>query len=132
MGSEISYLFYITIECPECFNEIDLKINGWEYPISALNYSDFEIFGSTYLQKPSVSVEFEYYFDDEIVEEELPKVIQILFELKNNPLYVYQLSPREFEEVVAELFKAKGYEVKLTPATRDGGRDIIVKHESYG
>ncbi|MBY6035064.1 hypothetical protein KUV80_00260 [Fictibacillus nanhaiensis] len=80
MGSEISYLFYATIKCPECFNEIDLKINSWEYPIGALNYSDFEISGGTYLQKPSVSVDFEYYFDYEIVEEELPKVIQILFE----------------------------------------------------
>ncbi|MBY6035065.1 restriction endonuclease [Fictibacillus nanhaiensis] len=40
--------------------------------------------------------------------------------------------PREFEEVVAEFFKAKGYDVKLTPATRDGSRDIIVKHEVMG
>jgi restriction system protein len=34
------------------------------------------------------------------------------------------LTPRKFEELVAELFRAKGYEVELTPATRDGGFDM--------
>lgn len=34
------------------------------------------------------------------------------------------LHPRAFEELVAELFKDKGYDVEVTPQTRDGGFDI--------
>ena len=39
---------------------------------------------------------------------------------------LYEISPRVFEEVVAEIFRRKGYDVTLTPATRDGGKDIYV------
>jgi restriction system protein len=35
------------------------------------------------------------------------------------------LSPRRFEELIAEILKEMGFEVKLTPATRDGGRDVF-------
>ncbi|MGQ3481758.1 restriction endonuclease [Paenibacillus sp. TY11] len=132
MGLEIEYLFFTTIECTTCTNEINISISGWEYPIGAFNYSDYNIYGGTYLQAPSLSAGFIYDIDDEIVEEELPKVNQIILEIKNNPQYVYEISPREFEEVVAELFRSKGYEALLTPATRDGGRDIIVKHFVMG
>ena len=34
------------------------------------------------------------------------------------------LAPRQFEELIAELFKDKGYDVEVTPRTRDGGLDI--------
>ena len=43
------------------------------------------------------------------------------------------LNPRQFEELVAELFRAKGYTVELTPRTRDGGLDIIaIKKDDVG
>jgi len=42
----------------------------------------------------------------------------------NNPLLL-QLSPREFEELIAELLRYQGYEVQLTKQTRDGGYDMI-------
>lgn len=45
--------------------------------------------------------------------------------LARNPQKMHDLSPRKFEELVAELFRDKGYTVELTPASRDGGRDII-------
>lgn len=38
---------------------------------------------------------------------------------------MYNLSPREFEELVAELFSKQGFDVELTSETRDGGCDII-------
>jgi HJR/Mrr/RecB family endonuclease len=43
-----------------------------------------------------------------------------------NPRYIHELSPRKFEELVAELLSDMGYEVRLTPQTRDGGRDVLV------
>ena len=45
--------------------------------------------------------------------------------LKNNPEKLYDLAPRKFEELVASILKDLGFDVELTKATRDGGRDII-------
>jgi len=40
-----------------------------------------------------------------------------------------QMGSREFEQLVAEIWKRFGYEVELTKATRDGGYDVIaVRH----
>ncbi|MEY8757925.1 restriction endonuclease [Peribacillus frigoritolerans] len=44
--------------------------------------------------------------------------------LSRSPELMYTLDPRKFEELVAELFKRKGYDVSLTQRTRDGGKDI--------
>jgi Restriction endonuclease len=46
--------------------------------------------------------------------------------LKNNYSDIYQLSPRKFEELVADVFKNSGYTVELTPQTKDGGVDIFI------
>lgn len=35
------------------------------------------------------------------------------------------LTPRELEEVLAELLRREGFEAILTPQTRDGGRDVV-------
>lgn len=50
----------------------------------------------------------------------------MLNELNKNPTDLYKLSSRRFEELVAEILMRKGYDVELTPATRDGGKDIYV------
>lgn len=42
-----------------------------------------------------------------------------------DPEIIYKISPRQFEELVAELFEKQGYIVKLTAETRDGGIDIL-------
>ena len=44
---------------------------------------------------------------------------------KRMPSLLFSLSPRQFEEFVAELFSEFGYTVELTAQTRDGGRDVI-------
>lgn len=50
----------------------------------------------------------------------------LLERVRAQPLDLYQLTPRQFEETVAEAFAERGYEVTLTPATRDGGSDLYV------
>jgi HJR/Mrr/RecB family endonuclease len=40
------------------------------------------------------------------------------------------LSPRQFEELIAEIWDRFGFEVELTAQTRDGGRDIIAVKKS--
>ncbi|WP_217558082.1 restriction endonuclease [Paenibacillus sp. GbtcB18] len=37
----------------------------------------------------------------------------------------YSLTPREFEQAIANLYKKLGYDVQLTPYVNDGGKDII-------
>lgn len=50
---------------------------------------------------------------------------QIKQYFKKHPEKLHELSPRKFEELVASLLKDIGFDVELTQATRDGGRDII-------
>lgn len=49
-----------------------------------------------------------------------------LTQLSKNPYLFYQLSSYDFERVIAKLFEKKGFSVKLTPQTRDGGKDIFI------
>jgi len=42
-----------------------------------------------------------------------------------HPEKLYDLSPRKFEELIASIMGDFGFDVELTPASRDGGRDII-------
>lgn len=49
----------------------------------------------------------------------------LLAAVAKSPTMLYEISPRQFEEIVAELFRKEGFEVELTQATRDGGVDII-------
>ena len=42
-----------------------------------------------------------------------------------NPKHLRSMKPRDFEELIAELFDGFGFDVELTQPTRDGGRDII-------
>ncbi len=50
---------------------------------------------------------------------------RIIKELKKRPDDLYNLSPRQFEEVIADLLQDMDYEVTLTQQTRDGGKDIL-------
>lgn len=49
---------------------------------------------------------------------------ELLARLKNNPEILRELSPRQFEELIADLLYRQGYKVDLTPSTRDGGLDM--------
>lgn len=52
---------------------------------------------------------------------------------KKHPEKLYEINPRKFEELIASIFKDFGFDVELTKATRDGGRDIIanIKNSVY-
>lgn len=45
--------------------------------------------------------------------------------LKKEPKDVLKLSPRKYEELIADLLRDMGHEVTLTQTTRDGGADIL-------
>lgn len=53
--------------------------------------------------------------------------IRLVLNLQAQRLLIEDISWREFEELVAELLRADGYQVHLTKKTRDGGVDIIAE-----
>jgi restriction endonuclease Mrr len=50
--------------------------------------------------------------------------------LAKKPDLLYKIDPRRFEELVADLLRDMGFDVQLTPQTRDGGRDILAIYRS--
>lgn len=50
-------------------------------------------------------------------------------QLRQRPELVYEISPRQFEIVVADVFRKQGFDVELTQTSRDGGVDIYVRRE---
>ena len=50
--------------------------------------------------------------------------------LAAKPEALYSISPRTFEELIAELLRREGMKTVLTPPTRDGGRDVLVMSSS--
>lgn len=58
---------------------------------------------------------------------------QLISDICKRPELVYQLTPREFEFFVADLLARDGFKVMVTPATRDGGKDIYAaKKDAIG
>lgn len=56
---------------------------------------------------------------------EVPKAQQLIRSIYNDHQQLYQLHPRDFEEMIAELMRKQGWDVKLTKQTRDQGVDIV-------
>ncbi len=58
-----------------------------------------------------------------------PRIItateDLIKKLKSRPEDIYTISPRRFEELLAELLSDMGLDVVLTPQTRDKGRDLL-------
>jgi HJR/Mrr/RecB family endonuclease len=58
---------------------------------------------------------------------------KIISSLQKQPQQIYQVSPLQFEEILAELLLDMGYDIELTSQTRDGGMDILAyKHTPMG
>lgn len=59
--------------------------------------------------------------------------LEVLAYFGRHPELLYSLPPRKFEELVAAVFRNNGFEVELTPETRDGGVDIVaVQKNGFG
>ena len=129
MGDEVEYDFVGECCCDECGNHMQYVIRAYEYPVGALNYDDYESKGCSFVQAPSIEVNyfgFDYeYYDEEEINVEVNRTCINIFKVLQDTEEMYNLSPREFEELVAELFSKQGFDVELTPETRDGGCDII-------
>lgn len=56
----------------------------------------------------------------------------LLAEITRQPDTLFNVSPRQFEELVAEIFSQNGFSVELMQQTRDGGKDIIAVSNNMG
>ena len=73
------------------------------------------------LKNAEIEYEFDdYYYDAAFDEYEKAEAI-----LEYNRNRIKNMSHREFEFFVADIFEKLGFSVKITKATRDGGKDII-------
>lgn len=121
MGTEVQHIFYGEKDC-RCGNRLSYTITAVEYPEGAYNFHTCESSGCTYIDKPSVEMEYN-----------LPeKVLSIYEEILLNPEYVYNLEPCEFEEFVANVFRGIGFNAEVTQKTHDGGKDIVATFEMGG
>ena len=96
------------------------------------------------LIKPKLIYQNQLLIDEanpKIILPETPKIItdvkvigsSLIEKVSRNPELMRSITPREFEEFVADLFCKKGYNVTLTPQTRDGGKDFyIVEDKGFG
>jgi len=70
-----------------------------------------------------------YYENSDESELSKPLILDINKELlkyiAKHPGALYDISPRKFEELIADILKDMGFDVELTKMTRDGGRDIV-------
>lgn len=136
MGAEIECNFIGVDDCEKCGNEMNYTINGYEYPIGALNYSSFDSTGCVFLIDPSIDL-FYYVFDFDFYEEgiinkEINKTYSGIKGILEDENIIFNIDSRVFEELVSEVFKRQGYEINLTPQTRDGGYDILATKDIDG
>lgn len=58
---------------------------------------------------------------------------RLIRRVATQPNLLHNLTARQFEEVVVELLERQGYDITLTPPTRDGGVDIFAaKRDALG
>lgn len=133
MGEEIEYRHDGFIECDHCGNEISFRISGYEYPVGAFNYEGYEIAGGQFDEPPHMCVIYSRDdFDPDDAYPEYSRIQQLIMDIAQDRELIYNISSREFEEVIERLFQDEGFETKLTQSTRDGGRDIIATKYEMG
>lgn len=121
MGTEVHHIFCGEMDC-RCGNRLAYIITAVEYPEGAYDFHTCESAGCTYIDKPSV--EMDYYL--------LEPVLSIYEEILQNPGSVYNLEPCKFEELVADVFRRMGFNADVTQKTHDGGKDIVATFEMGG
>jgi HJR/Mrr/RecB family endonuclease len=67
--------------------------------------------------------------ESKIIQAVRPQIVtfsgELALQLKKSPDKLHDVTSRQFEQLIADIFDDMGWEVELTKATRDGGRDIL-------
>lgn len=133
MGMRQQHNFSFSGSCMQCNNAFYFMIIGYEYPVGAIEYQDSECKGCTFVYKPRVELDyFEFVVPEEYEQFAAENVAYLINQIKDDPSIIYGISSRKFEEIVAEVFQRAGYITELTPASNDGGKDVIAKRNVGG
>ena len=124
MGPEHAYKFCLDDSCKGCGSDLYFEFHVYEYPERTINYVEKKHENVLSSDEPSIEY-LDTYYDVEEFQIAERTIQDIIFEIQGNPELIRDITHREFEELIAELFKEKGFEVELTKRTRDGGKDII-------
>lgn len=135
-------LYKIIIPSEEMYSKLDnvisvlansmksLSIPSWD--LYSDNVSDDE-FDVNETNKKVITEIFQPDSEKNINNEESPIITlspvndQVLKYLSEHPESFYQLTDNDFEVVMAEIYSRLGYDVTRTKATRDGGKDLIIR-----
>lgn len=133
MGPRWEHYFQYDGICGECGSSFTFVLKGDEYPEGSLEYQSHQTSGCDFVFAPDITINYvNYYVPDEYESRIAYDVNWLIEQIKRNYSVAYQITSRQFEEIVAELFVRKGYKVTLTPPQKDGGKDIIAKRNDDG
>lgn len=124
MGPELTYELCLDTNCMICSSDLNFKFTAYEYPVEVLNYVESDIEGAVTTDQPYMEYLPELY-EAQDFDLAYATASEIIREIQLNPQLLRNISSRQFEEVIAELFRSRGFQVELTKRTRDGGKDII-------
>ncbi len=111
---EIEIEFKELLENHGCWYEFDNHVRMNIYPDENSNYSIF----SSY---------FHWQWVCSLVKEDIGDIYHELYShFENRPEDLYALHWRDYERLLAEIFKNQGFDVKLGPGSNDGGIDITL------
>lgn len=101
----------------DSFKNSGIKLDEVRKKMSAFSYSgllglDGRPMGAGSLEELQIVSDLRLVSDD------------LLTRAHANPSLLYEITPRRFEEFVAELLQRLGYDVILTAASNDGGKDM--------
>jgi len=97
--------------------KIQLQTEDFTYnDVNDLEATSFELFPGPELIVPEQEI---------ILKKHVSNVEKVIANIYQNHAELHYIHHREFEELIAELLKSRGFNVHLTKQTRDGGTDII-------
>lgn len=126
----------------ELYSNLANKITILASAMKNISITDFDMYNDNISDEESEVDEVDQKIIDEIFQPDSEKVIdveespiitlspiddRVLEYLSENPESFYQLSDNDFEFVMAEIYSKLGYDVTRTKATRDGGKDLIIR-----
>ena len=98
---------------------------GWQWELE--KGPKFEIGSDLEFQIQDLRLFAPQEFSKNLIEVQFdPRLLNFIWQ---HPEKIYSLTPREFEEFIAELLHKFGYKVQLNPIGPDGGVDIIAELE---
>ena len=133
----------INLQMPDMSNLPKLYIEGLRQHLNVIQVHQENITEQEKLEEQEVNQRLlnEIYVPEQkkIITSESPVITvapindEVLCYLRDNPEEWYKLTGDQFEMVMQEIYTRLGYQVERTKATRDGGKDLIIrKPESLG